>query len=185
MTFDNNLIIVLALVMLAFLCLLIVIFIAALFMRITGRGIIPLLLSLREQFSESDPEDERRYTPKTHADLRAIAQQHDFNAALAQQVIEQQTASPTPPPITPQNAPYVAGASEAAPPDPYHTPPPTFIPPGASAQSANPLPPATPTPRFGHRAPGAKRQPSDRRRDEDDELGSDMLDFDGDGSADV
>ena len=183
MTFDNNLIVVLALVVLAFLCLLIVIFIAALFMRITGRGIIPLLLSLREQFSESDPEDERRYAPKGHADLRSIAQQHDFNAALAQQVIEKQTVAPTPPPITPQNAPYVANDIQPA--DSYHTPPPTFVPPGASAQAANPLPPATPTPRFGHRASGAKRPPSDRRRDEDDELGSDMLDFDGDGSADV
>jgi len=188
MTFDNNLIVVLALVVLAFLCLLIVIFIAALFMRITGRGIIPLLLSLREQFSESDPEDERRYAPKGHADLRSIAQQHDFNAALAQQVIEKQLEPPPPPPITPQNAPYVPGTIDAQSDPSYHTQPPTFIAPTAqSAAPPNPLPPSTPTPRFGHRVLSSdpKRQPSDRRRDEDDELGSDMLDFDNDGDADV
>jgi hypothetical protein len=175
MILDNNLIIVLSLVVLAFLCLLIVIFIVALFMRITGRGIIPMLLSIRQQFSEADPEDERHYVPKEHADLRSIAQKHDFNAALAQQVIEQKLEPPPPPPITAQNAPYVAGA--AAPPstDPQlHTPPPTFIPP--TAQTPPGLAPRDPEARFGHR----RRADERRKRDQEDEDYGGLLDAAGD-----
>lgn len=176
MILDNNLIIVLSLIVLAFLCLLIVIFIAALFMRITGRGIIPLLLSIRQQFSESDPEDERQYSPKAHADLRSIARKHDFNAALAQQVIENKLEPPPPPPITPQNAPYVAGANPPIPGETQiHTPPPTFVSPANAARvdtAQSELEPRDPQPRFGHR----RREDARRKRDEEDEIYGGLLD---------
>lgn len=170
MTLDGNTIIVLALVGLALLCLVGFLFVAVLVFRFARLGVLPLLGSLREQVN--DLEDDPRYAPKPHADLRSIAQQHDFNAALAQQVIEKQLEPPPPAPITPQNAPYVPDAATSTPDEPrFHTPPPTFVP---------------PTPRFGQRrADEQRRRDEGRRRDHDDEVFGGLLDIDGDADPDL
>lgn len=180
---DGSVIVALSLLVLAFICLLIVVVVVAVFMRITGGGILPMIRSLFGQFRDEEKDDAPLVTSKPRPDLRAIAQQHDFNAALAQQVIENQTVQPAPPPITPQNAPYVPPAPANTPTTPtIVTPPPTFVPPAGTTHTAPPtLEPRTPEPRFGHR----RRADDGRRRDHDDEVFGGMLDMDGDGDPDV
>ena len=182
MTIDNNLIIVGSLLLLAFMCLLIVMFIVVLFLRITGRGIIPLILSLRQQLPGIE-EEEPIVTSKSRPNLRAIAEQHDFNAALAQQVIVNQHEQPTPPPITPQNAPYVSQVAPTPLETHIHTPPPTFVapPPNTVALTpTTPIEPREPDVRLGSR----RHRDEGRRREIDDEVFGAMLDDDGDGNLD-
>jgi len=146
---------------LALLCAVVLVVVGVFVLRLTTRGIFPVLGSLRQQFSEErEADNEKVYAPEPRPNLRAIAQQHDFNSALAQQVIENQIEPPPPPPITVQNAPF--------------------------APTTPPLEPRAPDTRFGSRRPNDERQRDDgRRRDYDDEVLGGMLDIDGDGDPDL
>lgn len=144
--------------------------------RFSGRNFLGFLGILSQGAKDADSQASGRRVPVTR-DLRAVADQHDFDAVLAKHIVNDQLA-PTTPPNSAQNVPRNPQAMAGRVSIPHGTLPPT--------QQVNPppatgFPPVNPPQQFGAQGandpsnwqnPSLRPRPTAndlRRRDQDDD----------------